>query len=223
MIEGISKTLYQTSSFSGKTDALGDKSFADILASNNSLQTENSIEIPDKWRTGDSAESSNGIDIAVKFMRDKLGIDVSQREPTHEITEEQKEWLTSRHDLDNIHNYAINTLEMQNFLGDLVYLNVYTPDEAMKLRLVALPSHTGMVGHVDGVGSDGIFSSASVRNFAEMIARTIDTQRSIIEYIKAKYEDPARSEKEDGEYIQKASDFMANKQECYNALLTLFE
>ena len=60
-------------------------------------------------------------------------------------------------------------------------------------------------------------------NFAELIASTIDVQRSIIEYMQKKYDDPVRSQKEDMEFIQKVSQFLANKQECYNALAKLFE
>lgn len=222
MIGGISETLYQSGyAFPRETSATGDKSFGDLLAANQAQQAESDIVIPDKWITGRG--QGWGIDVAVEFLRDKMGIDVSEREPTHKITDEQKEWLASRHDLDNIHNYTINTPEKQNFLADLVYLNVYTPDEARHLTLVSFPAHTGRVCRVDGVDGGGIFSSANASNFAEIIAGTIDAQRSIIEYIQAKYSDPARSEKEDWEFIQKASAFLENKTECYNTLLDLFE
>lgn len=225
MIEGILKTSYQTSLvFSNEVDSIGEKNFADILADDNSRRSENGNEIPEKWKTGwGSAESYGwGVDIAVRYMREELGIDVSERVPTHEITNEQKDWLASRHDLGTIQNYSINTLEMQNFLADLVYLNIYSPDEAKNLTLVSFPSHTGRVERLDNVSDSRVFHTGE-RNFADLVANTINAQRSIIDYMQKKYDDPVRSQQEDVEYIQKASAFLANKQECYNALLKLFE
>lgn len=187
-------------------------------------KSENDVRIPDKWKIGWGAENSLGwgVDIAVEFMRVELGINVSEREPTHEITDEQKDWLVSRHDLDTIQNYGINTLEMQNFLADLVYLNVYSPDEAKNLTLVSFPEHTSRVGKLDNVSEGRIFHT-NEGNFADLVAGAIDIQRSIIDYIREKYNDPVRSEEDDLIYIQKASDFLANKQECYNVLLGFFE
>lgn len=225
MIEGVSKALYQTPlAFSGETGSIGEKNFVDILAADNNRRSENGAEIPDMWKTGwGNAESFGwGVDIVVKYMREELDINVSERVPTHEITDEQKDWLASRHDLGTIQNYSINTLEMQNFLADLVYLNIYSPDEAKNLTLVSYPSHTGRVERLDNV-SDGRVFHTGERNFADLIANTINAQRSIIDYMQKKYDDPVRSQQEDLEYIQKASAFLANKQECYNALLKLFE
>lgn len=219
MIAGISETSYGFGiSVSSETKPQGEKTFGEMLAENGARS------VPDRWKTcwGSSESFGWGVDIAVNFMREEMGINVSERVPTHEITDEQKDWLASRHNLDTIQNYGINTLEMQNFLADLVYLNVFSPDEAKNLTLVAFPSHTGRVGQLDNV-SDGRVFHTNERNFAELIAGTIDIQRSIIEYMQDKYDDPARSQEEDLEYIQKASQFLANKQECYNALLKLFE
>ena len=131
MIAGISEISYGFGiSVSSETKPQGEKTFGEMLVEN-VAQSENNI-IPDRWKTcwGSSESYGWGVDIAVKFMREEMGIDVSERVPTHEITDEQKDWLASRHNLDTIQNYGINTLEMQNFLADLVYLNVYSPDEA---------------------------------------------------------------------------------------------
>lgn len=225
MIGGISETLYRVGlTFPSETNPLGEKSFEDILAADDSQQVENNVKIPDRWKTGwGTAESYGwGVDIAVKFMREEMGINISERVPTHEITDEQRDWLASRHNLETIQNYGINTLEMQNFLADLVYLNVYSPDEAKKLTLVSFPSHTGRVAQLDNV-SDGRVFHTNEGNFADLIASTIDAQHSIIDYMQKKYDDPIRSQSEDMEYIQKVSQFLANKQECYSALLKLFE
>lgn len=225
MVGGISATLYSFGiSASSEIKSLGEKTFGEILAEDNVQQSENNIRIPDRWKTcwGTSESYGWGVDIAVKFMREEMGVNASERVPTHKITDEQKDWLASRHNLDTIHNYGINTLEMQNFLADLVYLNIYSPDEAKNLTLVSFPSHTGRVGKLDNV-SDGRVFHTSEGNFADLIAGTIDVQRSIIEYMQKKYDDPVRSQKEDMEYIQKVSQFLANKQECYSALLKLFE
>lgn len=224
MIGSITEALYQSNiSLSNETNLLGERTFDAMLAADANSQSENDVRIPDRWKTGWGTPDSYGwgVDIAVKFMREVLGINISEREPTHEISEEQKTWLESRHNLDTIQNYGINTLEMQNFLADLVYLNVYSPEEAKSLTLISLPSHTNRFEKLDNV-SDGRVFHTSEGNFADLIASTIDVQRSIIDYMQKKYDDPARSQKEDMEYIQKASYFLANKQECYSALLKLF-
>ncbi len=75
---------------------------------------------------------------------------------------------------------------------------------------------------MDNVSDSRVFHTGE-RNFADLVANTINAQRSIIDYMQKKYDDPVRSQQEDVEYIQKASAFLANKQECYNALLKLFE
>lgn len=94
---------------------------------------------PDKWVT-EPGISLNAAVAAAKY-RKELGLPDS--EPTHELTSEQREWLLSRHDLSSMrttigYSYQYgkttqygwkSTPEYSNFLADLAYLGIFTPDE----------------------------------------------------------------------------------------------
>ncbi len=98
---------------------------------------------PKKWVT-EAGFSADAVKAAAAFMQDELGIDVSKIEPTHEITPEQMDWLRSRHDFSTMHHTEMysfkndggqtqygfkSTPEYSNFLGDLMYLGIYTEQE----------------------------------------------------------------------------------------------
>lgn len=74
---------------------------------------------------------------ALNKVREKLreeGIDADKRTPTHEITDEQMEWLSERYDLGSFRELNPDRdPEYGNFILDLVYLNVLSPDEAENL------------------------------------------------------------------------------------------
>ncbi len=98
---------------------------------------------PEKWVT-EAGFSADAVKAAAAFMRDELGVDVSKIEPAHEITPEQMEWLRSRHDFSTMCHTEMysfkndggqtqygfkSTPEYSNFLGDLMYLGIYTEQE----------------------------------------------------------------------------------------------
>lgn len=176
------------------------------------------ITIPDKWRTD---QPKNAIDIAVAYMRDTLGIDVDSRVPTHEITEEQKEWLSSRHDLSKLHEYSFASAERQNFLADLVYLNVMSADEAKNFGLVTFPGHTAVLQKAESTGFT--VGAPQYTNFADVLANALSTQQDLISYIRDKANDPARSEAKDFDYLNSALKNAERQRELYEMLLGLYE
>lgn len=208
-----------------------DNTFGEILAA---AQT-NEVEVPDKWKTDDpSSPRGWGTRIAADFLREKMGINVDERQPTHRVTAEQKEWLSKRHDLENIHRYITPTNEWQNFIGDLVYLNILSPMEAENLRMVftsgkaTLRAESGFgVGklNVGGLGDDEIswLGANGFDSFADWVRIMIEQQQKIIDEVWDKYNNPATSQNEDLEFIQKTSESLANKKECFDVLLKLFE
>lgn len=65
-------------------------------------------------------------------VKEKLkseGINADGRTPTHEISDEQLEWLKSRHDFDHLVDCMMEDSEFSNFMLDLAYLNVFSFDE----------------------------------------------------------------------------------------------
>lgn len=179
------------------------------------------ITIPDKWRTD---QPKNAIDIAVAYMRDELGIDVDSRVPTYEITEEQKEWLSSRHDLSKLHEYSFASAERQNFLADLVYLNVISADEAKMVGLTQVPmGRIGVLERVEGTRFTVDAPQNKYRNFAELLAGVLESQSKFISYMQDKADDPQRSEPEDFDYLESALKYAELHRKLYEALLGLYE
>lgn len=205
--------------------------FGEALAT---AQTDD-IKVPDKWKTdAPSSPRGWGTQIAADFLRENMGINVEERQPTHRVTAEQKEWLSKRHDLENIHLYITPTNEWQNFIGDLVYLNVLSPTEAENLRMVFtsgkenLRAESGYsVGklNVGGLGDDEIswLGADGVDNFADWVRIMIEQQQKIIDEAWNRYNNPATRLNEDLEFIQKTSESLANKKECFDVLLKIFE
>lgn len=121
---------------------------------------------PDRWVTV-AGFSADAVKAAAAFMRDELGVDVSKIEPTHEITTEQMEWLNSRHDFASMRHYETysftnesgqtqyefkSTPEYSNFLGDLMYLGVYSEQElTVSLWVEPIDARQG--------GSDSVIST----------------------------------------------------------------
>lgn len=131
---------YQFATMGTKKSDTGD--FTDTLAGQKIVKGENKLP-PEKWVT-DAGFSADAVKVAAKFMQNELGIDVSKIEPTHEITPEQMDWLRSRHDFSTMRHTEMysfkndggqtqygfkSTPEYSNFLGDLMYLGVYTEQE----------------------------------------------------------------------------------------------
>lgn len=116
--------------------------FTDKLEGQEIDKEENKLP-PQKWVT-QAGFSADAVKAAAAFMQDELGIDVSKIEPTHEITPEQMDWLRSRHDFSTMRHTEMysfkndggqtqygfkSTPEYSNFLGDLMYLGVYSEQE----------------------------------------------------------------------------------------------
>lgn len=127
---------------SKKDNIANEETFADTLtetADNDILK-----KAPDKWVT-EPGISFNAMKAALEFRRNELGIE--DTEPTYEFTPEQREWLNSRHDFPTMQMYVRYsfdyggttqyrteaTAEYSNFVADLVYLGVYSPDDFLQL------------------------------------------------------------------------------------------
>lgn len=154
-------------------------------------------------------------------MQDHLGIDANKRTPTHEITGEQKEWLASRHDLSKLHEYSPVSAERQNFLADLVYLNVISPDDAKNFGLTVFPGHTAVLQKAESTGFAA--GAPQYTNFADVLANALSTQQDLISYIQDKANDPTRREAKDFDYLNSALKNADRQRELYEMLLGLYK
>lgn len=203
------------------------RSFAEYLEN----ASDNESAIPDKW-CPDTDKFGTGVEKAVKYMKDNLGIDPYNRTPTHEITDEQLQWLKSRHNLDDIYKTESGTCDDgccgwsmgwwdENFLSDLVYLNVISPDEAKTFGLVTFPEHTAVLQKAESTGF--AVGAPQYTNFADVLASALSTQQDLISYIQDKANDPTRSEAKDFDYLESALKNAERQRKLYEMLLGLYE
>ncbi len=193
MIENVSSNL-QTYNFSParKTESISGSFDNALSEAQNRLSDEHILmkNAPEKWVT-EAEYSADAVEIAEKFLRDELGIDASKIEPTHEISPEQTEWLKSRHDFSSMSRYEMYsfvndsgqtqygfkyTPEFSNFLGDLMYLGIFSKQE-LKVDLWVEPIDTRPGGYSSVIstnlseymgGSAFDFTRAAVSNLENM-------------------------------------------------------
>lgn len=154
----------------------------------------------------------------VKEQLEAEGIDADRRTPTHEITDEQMEWLGSRYDLDFLSACSYTHAEYGNFMLDLAYLNVFSFDEVENMFGV-MPfnaNHKGYLYKLDtGDGLSGYVDPfVGVGNYVDQ--DDLYTQL-IMEYLKIKC--TGRTEKE---YEQMTEDFAAQRVERMSVIRDFF-
>ena len=87
-------------------------------------------DIPDTWQTGSVRDVLGSVTAAKEYLK-KIGVDTENRIPTHSITQEQRDWLSSRHDLESFNTLSVDTPEFGDLMGDLYYLNIISESEAL--------------------------------------------------------------------------------------------
>ncbi len=177
------------------------------------------VGAPDRWTSSslytldiDTLEGYRVNREALERVREQLrseGIDAESRTPTHEITDEQMEWLNSRYDLDFLSACSFSHPDYGNFMLDLAYLNVFSLDEVENMYGV-MPfnaNHKGYLYKLDtGDGLSGYVNPfGGVDNYLDN--DDLYTQL-IMEYLKIKY--TGRSEKE---YERMTEDFKVQRLE----------
>ena len=161
-------------------------------------------------------------------MRENLGINPYDRTPTYKITDEQEAWLKSRHDLDSIYKTASEVSEDgrsgwtmswwdENFLSDLVYLNVISPEDAKSFGWIAFPgSESGKVYAASDSGS-----GSGTLSITDIAAKVLGKQQSHIDSIYAKYNNLSLMTKQDIEYLETAQTLLEKNQIWYDILSRL--
>lgn len=189
--------------------------FLKFLQQNSFKTSEDNLldDAPDKWLKFWTGESP--VKKAVQFLKN-MGIDVENREPLHSLTAEQKEWLRSRHDLEAIYNRTADTLDEYNFRADLVYLGAISPREAENVWEIAIPSHCGLKGIqlLDVENTDG--------NYLDRIRYMISKQKTVVDYMLEKYNDPRRRETADLRFIETARQDISSKELYIDMMEDLF-
>lgn len=179
------------------------------------------VEIPDKWVTEDGKSAEK----IVRSFLEEQGIDFEETIPTHELTEEQKEWLRSRHDFENMKLGLFNE-ECENFYADLMVLGVCSYRDIQKLFLTQIPMDGGgvlmKVPPVD-MSSFGLNIGTGLRSLKHVYQTTFDMQNSILTAIINNAGSPSALSAEDKKFVDTATEFLSQKQMIYELLLGLFE
>lgn len=182
----------------GGTDGSFDEALAEA-AENDILK-----KAPDKWVT-EAGFSSDAIKAAVEYMRNELGINVSEIEPTHEITPEQMDWLNSRYDFSvmqrrvrytfvndsGITQYGFkSTAEYSNFLADLTYLGVFTAKELNEMWTMPLDTRPGNDQPILTDYFNEMWNSDDTLDTAEMFVKHLE---KMFNFYDERSKDPTRA------------------------------
>ncbi len=120
----------------------------------------------------------------IKLAEKQKTLEQRTAEPTHCLTDEQRKTLNSKYDFSTMQRSVQNVIsdgkggyekfttyteEYISFLGDLVYMNVYSADEIKRLHSTPLPVHdSGSIQPAGGiVGNCFTYEATSVEQRAE--------------------------------------------------------
>ncbi len=187
-----SSRTYSFMASSPKTDG-ADNAFGELLPTAETTEERLMKNAPDKW-VSEAGFSADAIEAAAAFMRDELGVDVSKIEPSHEITPEQMNWLRSRHNFSAMRRYETysfkndggqtqygfkSTPEYSNFMGDLMYLGIYSKQElTVDLWVEPFDTRTGANSVLSGYVLNSLNSDNSLLGTARAFVSHLENMWS---------------------------------------------
>ena len=149
---------------------------------------------------------------AAEYMRNELGINVDEIEPTHEITDEQMAWLNSRYDFSTmqrrvrysfvndsgITQYGFkSTAEYSNFLADLTYLGVFTPKELTEMWAVPIDTRPGANRSLLIDQFNEMWNSDDTLDGSELFVRQLE---KMFRFYDERSKDPSKAVEGDAEF-----------------------
>lgn len=203
--------------------------FEDVL--DEAAEETESFAAPDRWTSGhlytidentpEGYRVNKDVLSRVKKQLEAEGIDADCRTPTHEITDEQMEWLISRYDLDFLSACSFTHEDYGNFMLDLAYLNVFSLAEVENMFGV-MPFNSNHRAYLYKIDSgDGVSGYVNPFGGTENYVEQDDLYTQLImEYLKVKC--TANSEKSEKEYEQMAGDFAAQRAERMSVITEFF-
>lgn len=163
----------------------------------------------------------------VKAQLKAEGIDADRRTPTHQITDEQREWLSAKYDLAYLGTCSISEAVFGNFMLDLAYLNVFSLEEVENMYAGVFPPLTdepqmiSIYYHGDpqtGEGAGYVFWAGKDVN-ADVINEDMPLDH-IFNYFKATA--PGRTENEYLKMAKEYADQFQNRIKIFNDLFAEF-
>ena len=170
------------------------------------------VEIPERWGSEDKWGYAYVLKNTLDYLNNELGVDTSKRTPTHTITDEQREWLASRHDLEALKNCTGDTPELAELFGDLVFLNVMSESDVCSTMVPIPPLPEGQTAQLIYLGD--------FDNFPENTDLLLERVRKYIEQHRQAFELNKQAWSID--YIEVFDGFVKNLEECHKVLSDLF-
>lgn len=185
---------------------------------------------PDRWTdvslyTFDSSPGGYSVNedalLMVKEQLEAESIDADKRIPTHQITDEQMEWLNSKYDLHNLSICSISESEFGNFMLDLAYLNVFSLDEVKNMYAGVIrpqsdkPQFVSLYYH--GTPETGEGAGYVALNDSGDVVEDIPTDHITSTYLKA--DKPGLTNEE---YCKMTAEYTAQFQERLKVLKNIF-
>lgn len=173
---------------------------------------ESNVEIPERWGSEEKWGYAFVLKDTLDYLNNELGVDTSKRTPTHTITDEQREWLASRHDLEALKNSTGDTPELAQLFGDLVFLNVMSASDVCYTMVPIPPMPEGQTSQLTYLGDFDNFPE-DTDLLLERIKKYIEMHRNVFELNKSEWST---------DYLNEFCDFMKSLDESHKVLFDLF-
>ena len=159
-------------------------------------------------------------------MNNELGIDPNDRTFTHKITDQQREWLASRYDIEALKTAdSVTSREFQNFLADLYYLGIFSKSEineysASDFDFFGLTGQTAVLIKVGEVGEEIIIPGLA-DTALKYVTKSLQRQKRELYYFET---DPAMMENAQNYpgMLESMREILDSKLEMHDVLLDFF-
>lgn len=184
------------------------------------------------WTLAETLRNGSFLE-TIKQAEKQKALEQRTAEPTHSLTDEQREILNSKYDFSTMegavrnvvsdgnggyHKFTTYSEDYISFLGDLVYMNVYSADEITRLHSKPLPVHDkmqpagGIVNNsfaeiTAGIGQQ---TEAHIRGLEEMFA-----------YYDKRSENPSQAVIGDDRFANTLSSLLAFNRQFFEMIKTL--
>ena len=170
------------------------------------------VEIPEQWGIEDLfGYNAPILKNVLNYLNNELGVDASKHTPTHSITDEQREWLASRHDLEALGNSTGETPELMQLFGDLVFLNVMSVSDVCNTMVPQPPLPEGQKGMIIWEDQNNLPDDTDL--LLERVRKCVEMYRQMFELNKSVWSI---------DYLNEYLDFMGSLEECHRVLSDLF-
>lgn len=171
----------------------------------------------------------------VKLAEEKKKLEERTAQPTHSLTEEQYNELNSKYDFSTMQRSVRNVVsdgkgryemfttyskEYISFLGDLVYMNVYSADEIRQLHSKPLPVHDS--GNIQPAG--GVVGNSFTNETTGIVQRAeehISGLKKIFAYYDTRSKNPSEAVAGDEEYADTLNSLLAFNQQFFEMIKSL--